>query len=221
MSALEARDLYRFFHTETDEVVALRGVSLSAAAGEVVAVLGPSGSGKSTLLACLGGLDEPDGGAVRVSGERMTRRTERAKAAMRARLLGIVLQSNNLLDQLTVRENVRVAMRLARKRDAGRIETVLEQLGIGDRAKAYPPELSGGEAVRASVAVAVATRPAVILADEPSAEVGAEAEGGVAGLLRDAAHHGAAVVVATHSERLATLADRTVRLQDGAITANA
>jgi putative ABC transport system ATP-binding protein len=217
VSVLSAKDLYRFFHTETDEVIALRGVSLDVEAGELVVVLGPSGSGKSTLLACLGGLDEPDGGAVFVCGERLTRRSERAKAELRARLFGVVLQSNNLVEHLTVRENVVLALRLAHKRGAGRAAAVIERLGIGDRAWAHPSELSGGEAVRAAVAVAVAAEPTVVLADEPTAEVDAGNEAEIAQLMRDATRDGAAVVVATHSERLAGFADRVVRLLDGAV----
>jgi putative ABC transport system ATP-binding protein len=217
VSVLSAKDLYRFFHTETDEVIALRGVSLDVEAGELVVVLGPSGSGKSTLLACLGGLDEPDGGAVVVSGERLTRRSERVKARLRARSFGFVLQSNNLVEHLSIQENVALAMRIAHKADAGRAAATLDRLGIGDRARAYPSELSGGEAVRAAVAAAVATEPAVVLADEPTAEVDTGAEADIARLMLEAARDGAAVVVATHSERLASFADRVVRLVDGAV----
>src|ERR1700716_396254 len=103
---LEATDLYRFYHAGDDETLALRGVSLSVAAGEVVAVTGPSGSGKSTLLACLAGVDEPDGGPAQVAGARRPRRPEAERAALRLRAIGLLLQSGNLVDHLTVRENV-------------------------------------------------------------------------------------------------------------------
>ena len=216
MSVLQARDLYRFFHTETDEVIALRGVSLDADAGELVVVLGPSGSGKSTLLACLGGIDEPDGGAVFACGERMSHRPEAVKAALRARHFGIVMQSDNLIAHLSLRENVALACRIAGSpADA----SALDRLGIAERSRALPSELSGGEAVRAAVAAAVAHRPDIVLADEPTAEVDEEAEASIADLLRGIAASGAAVVVATHSSRVAERADRVVLLRDGAVDA--
>src|SRR5258705_3888606 len=117
MAILTAFDLYRFFHTGAAETLALRGVSLTLEAGEMVAVQGPSGSGKSTLLACLAGLDEPDGGHVELLGERLTRRSERERAARRATDIGILLQSGNLFDHLAVEDNVRLQMCLARKVD--------------------------------------------------------------------------------------------------------
>src|SRR5260370_32829692 len=109
---LEAERLYRFYHAGDDETLALRGVSLGVAAGEIVAVVGPSGSGKSTLLACLAGLDEPDGGQVRVAEQAMTRRTERERSALRARSIGVLLQSDNLIGHLDVDANIAVAQRL-------------------------------------------------------------------------------------------------------------
>ena len=108
IAALEARDLYRFFHAAADETLALRGVSLTVMPGELVAVIGPSGSGKSTLLHCLAGLDEPDGGAVFVGGEPVSRRSEAERAGVRARRIGVLLQTGNLIDHLTVMENLLV-----------------------------------------------------------------------------------------------------------------
>lgn len=107
--ALAARSLYRFFHAGDDETLALRGVSLEIRAGELVAVVGPSGSGKSTLLACLAGLDEPDGGSVWIAGQRLSRRPEAERAAIRARSVGMLFQSGNLLDHLSVAHNVTLA----------------------------------------------------------------------------------------------------------------
>jgi len=127
-SALEARDLYRFFHAGDDETQALRGVSLSLEPGEMVAVLGPSGSGKSTLLACLAGLDEPDGGTVRIAGERITRRSEAERAMVRARGVGVLLQAGNLLDHLSVLGNVELAQRVAGTHDTGRARALLAEL---------------------------------------------------------------------------------------------
>src|SRR5712691_7592865 len=108
-STLDAQNLYRFYHAGDDETLALRGVSLAVDSGELVAVTGPSGSGKSTLLACLAGLDEPDGGMVRVDGEQLSRRSEEVRAAIRARSIGVLFQNTFLLDHLAATENVRVA----------------------------------------------------------------------------------------------------------------
>src|SRR4029077_5949389 len=140
MHILEAAGLHRFFHTPTDEVVALKDVSLHVDAGEFVAVVGPSGSGKSTLLACLAGLDDPDGGRVEIAGQTISRRTEADKAALRARHIGIMLQGHNLFDHLTVLGNTKLAARLARSSSADR----LAELGVASRADLAPTKLSGG-----------------------------------------------------------------------------
>src|ERR1700745_2493223 len=118
---LEAPDLYRVFHPADEETLALRGVSLRVDAGEMVAVIGPSGSGKSTLLACLAGTDEPSGGEVRIFGERITRRPEPQRAAIRARSIGYLLQSDNLIEHLTVEGNLLFSIRLAREENQGRL----------------------------------------------------------------------------------------------------
>jgi predicted ABC-type transport system involved in lysophospholipase L1 biosynthesis ATPase subunit len=146
VTVLEAHSLYRFFHAGDDEALALQGVSLTVAAGELVAVTGPSGSGKSTLLACLAGLDDPDGGTVVVSGERLSRQPEAARARIRARRIGVLFQHTNLVGHLSVAANVSVARRLAGKpADAGGVAGLLDRCGIAARARARAPELSGGE----------------------------------------------------------------------------
>ncbi|HUY60498.1 MAG TPA: ATP-binding cassette domain-containing protein [Candidatus Dormibacteraeota bacterium] len=216
---LEADRLYRFFHAGEDEVLALRGVSLAVDGGEMVAVLGPSGSGKSTLLACLAGLDEPQGGTVRVAGQRLTRTPEARRAALRARSVGVLFQSANLVEHLSVAGNVALAQRLAGSRDRARVDGLLDRLGIGQRAGAYPSQLSGGESVRAGLAVALANDPALVLADEPTGEVDSATEAEVIGLLRDTAAAGRAVVVSSHSAAVAAAADRTIRLLDGKVAA--
>ena len=216
-TALDATDLFRFFHAGDDETIALRGVSVSVAAGEMVAITGPSGSGKSTLLSCLAGLDEPDGGMVRVAGHQVTRRSEAERARLRGRHIGVLFQSANLLEHLTVEQNVALAQRLAGRVDRARRATVLSDLGIASRARAYPSQLSGGEAARAGLAVAIANAPDVLLADEPTGEVDGAAETNVLGLLRRLTHNGGAVVVVTHSPSVAAAADRTIALTDGSI----
>jgi len=214
--ALEAHDLYRFYHVGDEETLALRGVSLSISAGETVAVIGPSGSGKSTLINCLAGLDDPDGGWVMVSGHRITRRPQRDQSRLRARHVGILLQSRNLQDHLTIGENMFAALFLAGN-SGGRIDThaALEAVGLLGRAEAFPDQLSGGELARASLAVALVNDPTVLLADEPTAEVDAENERALLGLLVDRARGGCATVIVTHSAAVAAVADRVLNLIDG------
>jgi putative ABC transport system ATP-binding protein len=214
---IEARELYRFYHVGDDETLALRGVSMEVKAGEMVVVAGPSGSGKSTLLACLAGLDEPDGGFVFINGERLTRRDERVRTALRARLIGVLLQSGNLFDHLTVEQNVRLKMRLAGQHDSARIREVLDSVGISERRHAYPPQLSGGEASRAGLAVALAPRPPVLLADEPTGEVDSATEERILTLFDEHGKNGGASLIVSHSEAIARRADRLVRLQDGKV----
>jgi putative ABC transport system ATP-binding protein len=215
--ALEARTLYRFFHAGDEETLALQGVSLAVAPGELVAVVGPSGSGKSTLLACLAGLDEPDGGTVWVAGERLSRRPEPDRAALRARRIGLLFQSANLLEHLTVGQNVLLARRAARNAAPGRAAALLEALGLAGRSGARPAELSGGEVARAGLAVALANDPPLVLADEPTGELDDANELRVLDLLEARTEAGGAVVVATHSQAVAASATRTVRLQDGRV----
>jgi len=210
---LVAENLYRFFHTGDEETLALRGVSLAVEPGELLAVTGPSGSGKSTLLACLAGLDDPDGGRVFVSGRLMSRRPEPERAALRARYIGMLFQSHNLLEHLTVEQNLALVQRLARRTPDRK--ALLADLGLAGRAGAYPSELSGGEAARAALAVALANDPPVLLADEPTGEVDTAAEARVLVLLRARVEAGGAVVVVTHSPAVAGAADRTIPLRDG------
>jgi putative ABC transport system ATP-binding protein len=233
---IDGHELYRFYHIGDDETFALRGVSVSVHAGEMVAVVGPSGSGKSTLLACLAGLDEPDGGHVTIAGQRITRRDEATRARLRARWIGMLLQSGNLLEHLSVAQNIRAAHALVVKEPRGHPEagtgsdtrasrgshpdgqTLLDDVGLGERASARPSTLSGGESARAGLAVAMANDPPVLLADEPTGEVDRQAETQVLDLLRGRADRGKAVLVVTHSERVAASADRIVRMVDGRIT---
>jgi putative ABC transport system ATP-binding protein len=216
---LEAQGLYRFFHQGDEEVVALAGVSLKVELGELVAVQGPSGSGKSTLLACLAGLDDPDGGTVRVGGQVVSRRPEPERAALRARDIGLLFQTATLLDHLTVDENITFVQRLARCPDRGRSDELLEQLRLSHRRGALPKELSGGEVARAGLAVACANHPTVLLADEPTGEVDSVIETDVITLLRRQAREGAAVVVVTHSDAVSSAADRVVHMDDGRFVA--
>ena len=217
-AALAARSLHRFFRVDGQETLALRGVSLAVAAGEMVAVVGPSGSGKSTLLACLAGLDEPDAGFVTVAGQTLSHQPERARTRIRARHIGLLSQSANLIEHLSVAGNLALVQQLLDR--AGRPDRagLLAAVGLADRARAYPSELSGGEAARAGLAVALANQPAVLLADEPTGELDTTTEADILTLLRDTAGRGAAVLVASHSPAVAAAADRVLTLVDGTLT---
>ena len=213
--ALEAHDLYRFYHAGEDETLALRGISLAIQPGEMVAVTGPSGSGKSTLLNCLAGLDEPDGGWVAVTGERMTRRPQADRARIRAKKIGVLLQSGNLLDHLTIEDNLVVGMSLAGSTHRSSAQAALVAVGIGHRSHALPSQLSGGELARAGLALALINDPAILIADEPTGEVDARNEASLLSLLVERAHAGCAILVVTHSPTVAKGVDRVLRIVDG------
>ncbi|MBY5891274.1 ABC transporter ATP-binding protein [Rhizobium ruizarguesonis] len=217
MTVLETTELYRFFHAGDDEVVALRGVIITLNPGEFTVLRGPSGSGKSTLLACLAGLDEPDGGVVSVLGERMTRRAEPERARLRARHFGMLMQSGNLFEHLTVRANVRLQMEISGHGRPDEIDGLLDSLGLGGLAGVLPAHLSGGEAARAGLAVALAAKPSILLCDEPTAEVDLGTEQLVIDRLIENCTSGAAILVVTHSPALAARADRMIDIRDGGI----
>jgi len=201
--ALDASALYRFFRAGDEETQALKGVSLTLRPGDFVAVVGPSGSGKSTLLSCLAGLDEPDGGAVRVGGQRISHQPEPTRARLRARQVGLLLQSGNLFSHLTVAQNVQLARQLAPGAPSMTTDELLKSLGIAARAAAHPDELSGGELARAGLAVALANDPVVLLADEPTGELDGATEVQILRLLRARAESGVAILIASHSPAVA------------------
>ena len=217
MSVLEAHELYRFFHVGDDETPALRGISLTLSAGEMVAVVGPSGSGKSTLLSCLTGLDEPDGGYVIVETSRLTRKSEVERAAIRGASFGILLQSGNLFQHLTVADNIRLPMMLAGALNETRVHALLQAVGLEHRGTAYPAQISGGETARAGLAVALAVDPPILVADEPTAEVDHRTEVRLIGHFKARCAAGKTTLLATHSAEVAGSADRVLHLRDGRI----
>lgn len=214
---LAATSLYRFFRAGDEETLALRGVSVTLHRGELVAVVGPSGSGKSTLLTCLAGLDDPDGGTVRIAGQRLSHQPEPLRARLRARHIGVLYQDRNLLGHLTVKQNVEMVQQIAGGPAAIHPAVLLASLGVAERAAAYPEELSGGELARAGLAVALANDPLVVLADEPTGELDTATEAAVLGILRDRAASGSAILIASHSPAVAAAADRFIRLIDGQV----
>ena len=217
IAAVAAHDLYRFFHTRYDEARALRGISFSVRPGEFVALVGPSGSGKSTLLACLAGLDVPDGGQVEIFGEPIARLSERERTRRRLHHIGVLMQSLNLLSDLTVEENVRLPLFLAGQKDEGQVSKLLKEVGLAIRRTALPSQLSGGEAARVGLAAALVRNPKIVLADEPTAEVDAETEDHLLAILASYCGAGAAAIIATHSKELAKTASRVLQMVDGKI----
>jgi putative ABC transport system ATP-binding protein len=200
---------------------ALAEVSMSVAAGEVVAVMGPSGSGKSTLLNLIAGLDKPTAGTVTVAGRRIDALGESALARFRARHVGIIFQFFNLLDDLTVEDNVQLPAQLAgmsRRQAKARAGQLLERMGIAEHRNAYPARISGGQRQRVAIARALVNSPEVLLADEPTGALDTATGQEIGRLLRELNQDGQTLVLVTHDPELAErYAARTVRIVDGRI----
>lgn len=218
MNLVEAQELYRFFHTGEEEVKALRGVDVTVREGEMIVLVGPSGSGKSTLLHCLAGLDDPDGGTVRVMQQVMSRQPEINKTRLRAAYLGIMRQKDNLISHLTVAENIALARSLATNSRPSNSDNILDRIGIAKRATSLPAQLSGGELARAGLAIALACNPVVLLLDEPTGEVDGETESSILDLLNDYQRDGGAAVIATHNLAVARRATQVLKMDDGKIS---
>jgi putative ABC transport system ATP-binding protein len=216
--ALQFTDVFKIFHSGPVETVALRGLSLRVARGELVAVLGPSGCGKSTMLALASALDRPSAGEVRVGALSLGLLDETELAHYRARHIALVFQRDNLISALTARENVLLSLRLAGRTDSvTAAKEALDAFGLGRRMSQRTGSLSGGEQQRVAIAAAAARRAPLVLADEPTGELDATNEQRVLealGELRDS--FGSTVVAVTHSPRVARAADRVIELRDGA-----
>jgi putative ABC transport system ATP-binding protein len=217
---LTLTDISKIYRTTEVETLALNGVSLTIEAGEFVAIMGPSGCGKSTLMNVLGLLDSPSSGSYGFFGEEVAKLPETRLTQLRRDNIGFVFQSFNLIDDLTVAENVEVALIYrgvpARERKA-RVEAALEHVGVAHRAKHRPQQLSGGQQQRVAVARALVSRPKLILADEPTGNLDTANGEAVMGLLHQAAEAGATVVMVTHSLVHAAEAQRTIKLLDGRV----
>ena len=208
--------------TYAPAVHALRGVTLEIESGELIAICGPSGCGKSTLLALVGCLDLPSGGEVAIEGLMTSRLSDRALTRLRRDRIGTVFQAFNLLQTLTVAENVAVPLVLQRRGLAEieqRVSDVLARVGIAEKSDALPAQLSGGQAQRAAIARAIVHVPAIVLADEPTGNLDSQTGADILRLLRDLATGGQTIAIATHDARAAATCDRAVHMRDGTIVA--
>lgn len=220
-AAIEVRDLTKTYAQGAAAARALDGVNLDAHAGEVMLLMGPSGSGKTTLVSIMGCILRPSSGSVRIEGREIAGLVERELPAVRLNHIGFVFQGFNLFPALTAAENVAVALDLKgiRGRESRRrSETLLEEVGLGDKLGAYPADLSGGQKQRVAIARALAGDPRIILADEPTAALDKHSGRTVMTMLRDLAHQrGRAVVIVTHDNRVMEFADRIVHIEDGRV----
>jgi putative ABC transport system ATP-binding protein len=218
--AVDVRAVYRTFEQDAAPVRALRGADLDVRRSEFVAVMGPSGCGKSTLLNIVAGLDVPDEGEVLVAAERLTGMDENQLALMRRRHIGIVFQFFNLLEGMSVLENVVMPAIIAgtkRKPAEARARDLLDLLGIGDKAKQAPGVLSGGQRQRLAIARALANEPTVVLADEPTGALDSEGGEEVLELFRRLHEGGQTILLVTHDQPVADAAQRIVRMKDGRV----
>ena len=219
MSILETNDLRKIYGSGDTEVKALDGVNLRVENGEFVAIVGTSGSGKSTLLHMLGGLDRPTSGSVIVDGKDIFRLKDEALTIFRRRKIGFVFQSYNLVPVLNVYENIVLPIQLdGRRVDEDFIGKIVKTLGLDGRLDALPSQLSGGQQQRVAIARALAAKPAIILADEPTGNLDSKTSQDVLGLLKVTSQKFAqTIVMITHNEEIAQMADRVIRIEDGRI----
>ena len=219
MSILETNDLRKIYGSGDTEVKALDGVNLRVENGEFVAIVGTSGSGKSTLLHMLGGLDRPTSGSVIVDGKDIFRLKDEALTIFRRRKIGFVFQSYNLVPVLNVYENIVLPIQLdGRRVDENFIGKIVKTLGLDGRLDALPSQLSGGQQQRVAIARALAAKPAIILADEPTGNLDSKTSQDVLGLLKVTSQKfSQTIVMITHNEEIAQMADRIIRIEDGRI----
>ena len=216
--AVEVRGVSRHFDGGGHTVYAVRDVSLTVAPGELLAIVGRSGSGKTTLLNLIAGLDQPDEGSVYLDGHDITSASEAELTALRRNHIGFVFQSFGLLPLLSAAENIALALRIAGasgRDEAQRTRELLEMVGLTARAGHRPYELSGGEQQRVAVARALANRPRLLIADEPTGELDTVTGAQIFGLLQQAASEGVTIVMATHDPLIVDYARRVVEMADG------
>ena len=219
MSILKTVELKKYYGSSENEVHALNGVNFSVEEGEFVSIVGTSGSGKSTLLHMLGGLDRPTSGKVFVDGKDIFSLKDEELTIFRRRKIGFVFQSYNLVPVLNVYENIVLPIELdGNKVDKGYVKELINTLGIKEKLDNLPNQLSGGQQQRGAIARALAAKPAIVLADEPTGNLDSRTSQDVLGLLKVTGDKfGQTIVMITHNPELAQLADRIVRIEDGLI----
>ena len=221
---LTLSDVHRLYRSDEVETTALRAIDLQIEDGEFVAVMGPSGCGKSTLLNILGTIDRPTSGRYRFADQEVTDLNEAQLARLRRENLGFVFQSFNLIDELTIAENVELGLvyrRWAGKDRRAKVEAAMDRVGVAHRARHYPNQLSGGQQQRAAIARAIVGQPSLILADEPTGNLDTENGAQVMDILRELNAEGATIVMVTHSPSHADLAPRRIDMLDGRVVVSA
>lgn len=221
---IKIENLSKIFRTEEVETTALNGVSLEVKQGEFVAIMGPSGCGKSTLLSILGLLDNPDSGSYYLDGEEVGHLKEKDRTKYRKGKIGFIFQSFNLIDELTVAENIDLQLKFLKVPSAERKERVLEilrKVSLSHRANHYPQQISGGQQQRVAIARAVVGKPKLILADEPTGNLDSKNGLEVMELLTKLNQEGTTIIMVTHSQHDATYANRIINLYDGQVVENA
>ncbi|THD66936.1 MAG: ABC transporter ATP-binding protein [Bradyrhizobium sp.] len=215
---LSVRNLAKTYRSAGEQIAVLRGVDLSIAAGERVALTGESGSGKSTLLHLIAGLDRADSGEIRLADTLLSDLADAGRAALRRDRLGLVFQQFNLIPSLDVRDNLAFQSRIAGRHDAGWHAELVERLGLGDLLGRYPEQLSGGQQQKVAIGRALAVKPLLLLADEPTGNLDEATADAVLALTRDlVARTGCGFLMVTHSTRLAATLDRQLHLSAGVI----
>lgn len=212
--------LIKVFQAEGVETVALKNVSFEVESGDFVAIMGPSGCGKTTLLNILGLIDNPNAGKYQLFGQEVSKLNEKQKTDLRKRNIGFVFQNFNLIDELTVQENIELPLiYLAWKKKArnARVKEVIEKMGISHRKRLFPTQLSGGQQQRVAVARAIVANPPIILADEPTGNLDSMHGEEVMNLLNDLNKDGTTIIMVSHSQRDASYSRRTIHLFDGQI----
>lgn len=219
MSILKTENLKKIYGSGAGEVHALNGIDLTVENGEFVAVVGTSGSGKSTLLHLLGGLDRPTSGKVFVDGKDIFSLKEEALTIFRRRKIGFVFQAYNLVPVLNVFENIALPVELdGKKVDSEFAGEIIQTLGLEEKQTSFPNQLSGGQQQRVAIARALASKPAILLCDEPTGNLDSRTSQDVLGLLKISSRkYTQTIVMITHNEEIAQLADRVVRIEDGRI----
>lgn len=220
MNILQTADLKKYYGTQPNITKALDGVSFSVREGEFVAIVGTSGSGKSTLLNMMGGLDIPTSGSVQVKGRELSKLKEEELTIFRRRNIGFIFQNYNLIPILNVYENIVLPVELDGDCvDQTFMKQIVEMLALEDKLNNMPNNLSGGQQQRVAIARALVSKPAIILADEPTGNLDSRTSGDVMGLLRATSQKfSQTLVMITHNPEIAQLADRIVRIEDGRIT---